>query len=132
MLQGEKLGFGDIARDVRKNIAQQKVAPKIAQNDITDALMENPKPTIQKQDISYKDSEIQGFVPQPRTFSARQNDPRCGSIINNIANASSSSSQRGGDTSWENCKFRKTNSGKEYCAEFHSLCAKTGCRRARR
>ncbi len=114
-------------------MAQAKAAPKIAQNEMSDAIMENPKPTVQKQDISYKDSEIQGFVPQQRTFANKQNnDPRCGSIINNIANASSSNSQRGGDTSWENCKFRKTNSGKEYCAEFHSLCAKTGCRRARR
>jgi len=129
----KNLGFGDIARSMRRNDAQAKAAPKIAQNDMTDAIMENPRPAAQKQDISYKDSEISGYVPQQKSFGSRQNsDPRCGSIIKNIANASSSSSQMGADTSWENCKFRKTNSGKEYCAEFHSLCAKTGCRRARR
>ncbi len=128
------MGFGDIARSMKRNDAQIKVAPKIAQNEVSDAIMENPKPKAEKQDISYKDSEISGYVPQQKSFgTSRQNsDPRCGSIIKNIANASSSSSQMGGDTSWENCKHRKTNSGKDYCAEFHSLCAKTGCRRARR
>ncbi len=127
------MAFGNIVKDVKKNVLPQKSTPSIAQNDMTGAIMDNPKPKAEKQDISYKDSEIQGFVPQPRSFGSRQNsDPRCGSIIKNIANASSSSSQMGADTSWENCKFRKTNSGRDFCAEFHSLCAKTGCRRARR
>jgi hypothetical protein len=128
------LGFGDIARSMKRNDAQVRTAPKIAQNDMSDALMENPKPKTEKQDISYKDSEISGFVPQQRSFgtSRQNNDPRCGSIIKNIASASSSSSQMGGDTTWENCKFRKTNSGKDYCAEYHSLCAKERCRKARR
>ena len=132
-MQGENLAFGNIVKDVRKTVPVQKSTPQIAQNDMTDAIMENPRPTVQKQDISYKDSEIKGYVPQPRTFTSRQStDPRLGSIINNIVNTASSSSQMGADTSWENCKFRKNNSGRDFCSEFHSLCAKTGCRRARR
>ena len=126
------MGFSDFARDARKNAPAQRT-PSIAQNDISDALMENSKPAPEKKDVSYRDSDISGFVPQQRSFGARQtNDPKHGSIIRNIASQSNSSSQMGGNATWEECKHRKQNSGKDYCSEFHSLCAKNGCRRATR
>jgi hypothetical protein len=126
------MGFGDLAREVRKN--SQKPAPSVAQNDMADAIMEESRPApAPKQDISYRDSEIQGFVPQGRGGMSRQSvDSRHGSIIRNIASESNINSQRGGGASWEECKHRKTNSGTEYCAEYHSLCAKQRCNRARK
>jgi hypothetical protein len=125
------MGFGDFAREARKN--SQKPTPVVQQNDMADAIMDTPKETPQKQDISYRDSEIQGFVPQGRGGMSRQSvDTRHGSIIRNIASESNINSQRGGGATWEECKHRKNSSGNDYCAEFHSLCAKQRCNRARR
>lgn len=124
------MGFSDFARDARRNTPKPNT-PKVESNDMADAIMEDPKPAIKKQDISYKDSEISGFVPQPRSMGSRQSmDSRHGSIVRGIANASSMSSQMGGNATWENCKHRKTNSGRDFCAEYHSLCAKERCRKA--
>ncbi len=128
----KNLAFGNIVKDVRKNILVQRNTPQIAQNDITDAILENPKPTTQKRDISYKDSQITGYIPQTRNyFSNQSTDPRHGSIIRNIASASNSNLQSGSNTSWENCKYRKNSSGMDFCSEYHSLCAKEKCRRAK-
>lgn len=130
------MGFGDIARDIRKNPLPVKSAPKIAQNDLADAIIDGEKPVTSsapKQDISYRDSEIKGFVPQARSFGSRvNNDPKHGSIIRNIASESNSSSQMGATATWEECKHHKQQAGRDFCAEFHSLCAKERCRRARR
>ena len=128
------MGFGDLAREVRKNNPVKKM-PSVEQNDMVDALAEtkNPKQETKKQDISYRDSEIQGFVPMGRSNSSRQSvDTRHGSIIRNIASASNTNSQSGGEVNWEECKHKKSSMGKDYCAEYHSLCAKNNCRRARR
>ncbi|MFA6064742.1 MAG: hypothetical protein WCW44_00545 [archaeon] len=130
------MGFGDIARDIKRNPLPVKTAPKVEQNDITDAIIDGEKSStasVQKQDISYRDSEIKGFVPQARFFGSRlNNDPKHGSIIRNIASESNSSSQMGATATWEDCKHHKNQSGRDFCAEFHSLCAKERCRRARR
>jgi len=128
------MGFGDIARDIRKNPLPVKTTPSIAQNDIADAIIDGEKSsTTQKQDISYRDSEIKGFVPQQRSFGSRvNNDPKHGSIIRGIASESSTSSQMGANTTWEECKHHKQQAGRDFCAEFHSLCAKERCKRARR
>ena len=48
------MSFSDFARDARKNTPPQRT-PSIAQNDISDALMENPKPIVEKKDVSYKE-----------------------------------------------------------------------------
>ena len=128
------MGFGDFAREVKKAVPVKKM-PSVEQNDMVDALAEtkSPKQEAKKQDISYRDSEIQGFVPMGRSNSSRQSvDTRHGSIIRNIASASNTNSQSGGEVSWEECKHKKSSMGKDYCAEFHSLCAKNNCRRARR
>jgi hypothetical protein len=92
-----------------------------------------PKRYAPKKEISYKDSEIKGFVPGQRTFGSRTSEnPQHGSIIRNISSQSSTNSQTPGNASWNECKHRKENTGKDYCAEYHSLCAKEKCRRAKR
>ena len=127
------MALRDFAKDIKKNTPVQKSAPSIAQNDVADALMDEPKSAPQRQDISYKDSEIKGYVPQQRTFGSRQNtDSRHGSIIRGIASESSMNSQVGGQASWEECKHRKNSQGRDFCSEFHSLCAKQSCKRARK
>ena len=127
----KKVAFGNILKDVRKNNLAQKNTPVVAQNEMADAIMDT-KPTPQKQDVSYKDSEIQGYVPQARNYSSSQStDPRHGSIIRNIASASQTNLQTTSNASWENCKYRKSSSGRDFCAEYHSLCAKEKCRRAK-
>lgn len=126
------MGFGDFAKEVRKTTAKMVPSGK-AENLIEAAENALPQTPVKKQDISYKDSEIQGFVPQGRSSMQRQSmDARHGSIIRNIASESNMNSQVGGEANWENCKHRKTNSGKDYCAEYHSLCPKEKCRKARR
>jgi len=127
------MGFGNIVKDIRKTPIPVKSTPSIAQNDVADALMDEGKAPTQRQDISYKDSEIKGFVPQARSFGARaDNNPKHGSIIRGISSESSTSSQMGATATWEDCKHRKTSQGRDFCSEFHSLCAKERCRRARR
>ncbi len=127
------MGFSDFAREARKNTLVQKSSPKVEQNDISDAIMDEPKEAPKRQDISYKDSEIKGYVPQQKTFGTRMNsDPRHGSIIRGIASESSSNSQTIGGVSWEECKHRKNSSGRDFCSEYHSLCAKQSCKRARK
>ena len=87
----------------------------------------------EKQDMSTNDTEVTGFVPQARTFGSRTNsDPNHGSIIRNIESQSNSNMQTSGDATWVDCKHRKADSGRDYCREFHSLCAKDKCRRAKR
>jgi hypothetical protein len=127
------MALRDFAKDVKKNTFPQKNTPSVAQNDVADAIIDGEKPLSQRQDISYKDSEIKGFVPQPRAFGSRVNsDPRHGSIIRGITSESSSNSQSIGGASWEECKHRKNSQGRDFCSEFHSLCAKQNCKRARR
>ena len=148
------MAFRDLVNSAKKNTPTQRT-PTIAQNDLADALTEDPKPTPQKQDISYKDqanqgfagpvnlrvykdSEIKGFVPstsstQRRTFGERtSSDPRHGSIIRNIASTSGTNAQNFGGANWEECKHRKSSTGKDYCAEYHSICFKEKCKRARK
>jgi hypothetical protein len=127
------MGFKDFVAAAKKNSVPQKTPSIGTQQNIIDASEAPSAQKAAKQDISYRDSEIQGFVPQQRSSMGRTNvDARCGSIIRNIASESNMSSQMGGDATWENCRHRKTNSGRDYCAEYHSLCAKHSCRRARR
>jgi hypothetical protein len=126
------MSFGDFAREAKKNTPKIEFSGKpegIAEN----LLAEEEKPAVKKQDISYKDSEIKGFVPQARSSGSRQSfDSRHGSIIRNIASESNINSQVGGEATWENCRHRKSNSGRDFCAEYHSLCAKNACRKARK
>ena len=125
------MGFGDFAREAKKNTPQR--VPSGKAENLVEAAENEPKQVVQKKDISYKDSEIKGFVPQQRSGMSRQNvDARCGSIIRNIASESNISSQTGGEASWEECKHRKNSMGRDFCAEYHSLCAKNSCRKARK
>jgi hypothetical protein len=122
------MGFGDLVKEIKKNNAQR--VPSGKPENLVEATERTP---IQKKDISYKDSEIKGFVPSQRTIMSRQNlDSRCGSIIRNIASESSIHSQTCGETTWEQCKYRKNSNGKDFCSEYHSLCAKENCRKARK
>ncbi len=90
-------------------------------------------PHVEKKDISYKDSEITGFVPKPRTASRNaQVSSAHGSIIRNIAAESDRSSQLGATTSWQECTHRKEGFGRDYCKEYHSICYKEKCSRARK
>jgi len=126
------MALRDLARDARKNTPAMVPSGK-AENLIEAAEGTQTKTHVPKQDISYKDSEISGFVPTQRSFGSKQStDARHGSIIRNIASASNVSSQVSGDATWEECKHRKNSSGRDFCAEYHSLCAKGNCRRARR
>ncbi len=128
------MAFGDLVNAARKTSTQHR-APTIAQNDLADALTEEVKaPAQQKKDISYKDSEIKGFVPGQRTFGARTNlDPKHGSIIRNISSQSDMNKQNDyGGVTWEECKHRKSSTGKDFCAEYHSLCYKDKCKKARK
>ena len=139
------MGFRDFVNTTKKSsaaiAAKQTVASsqniidgESGQIQIRTALGETkPAPQRQeKQDISYRDSEIQGFVSQSKGFSRQSTDDRHGSIIRNIASESNRSSQMGGGTNWEQCKFHKNSAGRDFCAEFHSLCAKSNCKRARK
>jgi len=131
------MALKELTGDAKKNTPQRSIptAPMQPGNLIEAA--EGPAPrkaSSGKKDISYIDSEIKGFVPQERHFGSRNtaSNPAHGSIIRNIASQSSTNSQAGGNTTWEECRHRKNNSGKDYCTEYHSLCAKENCRRARK
>jgi len=140
------MGFGDIVNSARKNAPQKsnQTAPIRANNLIdaegqAEALQEKTHdgevivPRIEKKDISYKDSDITGFVSQPRTASRNaQINSAQGSIIRNIAAESDRSSQLGATTSWQECTHRKEGFGKDYCQEYHSICYKEKCSRARK
>ena len=126
------MAFGDLVSSAKKNTPQKNVPSGGAEN-LIEASEGGAKSATQKKDVSYKDSEIKGFIPQQRTFGSRQtSDPKHGSIIRNIASESSMSSQTGGDVNWENCRHRKNSSGRDFCIEYHSLCAKDSCRKARK
>ncbi|MFA5125563.1 MAG: hypothetical protein WC462_00990 [archaeon] len=122
------MSFGDFAREAKKNTPQR--IPSGKPENLVEAAESQP---AQKKDISYKDSEIKGFVPQQRTSMSRKNiDSRCGSIIRNIASESNIRSQTGGEATWEECRHRKNSNGRDFCSEYHSLCAKENCRKARK
>ena len=127
------MAFGDLINSAKKNTSQREIptSPKTPSNLIEAA--EGTKTHSEKKDISYADSEIKGFVPRERTFGSRTSpDPKHGSIIKNIASQSNANQQSGGNATWEECRHRKNSMGKDYCAEYHSLCAKDNCRRARK
>jgi hypothetical protein len=126
------MSFSDLAREAKKNTPTR--IPSGKAENLIEASEQTTKAHVEKKDISYKDSEIKGFIPGERRFVSRTNsDPRYNSIIRGIASASESEKQSNfGGASWQDCKYRKTSDAKEYCQEFHSLCAKDNCRRARR
>jgi hypothetical protein len=57
-------------------------------------------------------------------------DDRHGNIIANMIKKSGTTTR--GDSTWENCKYKKDCDGTIYCTEFHSLCGKDKCSRATR
>ena len=126
--------FKDLISSAKKNTPQREIptAPKQPGNLIEAA--ESTKAHTEKKDISYADSEIKGFVPRERSFGSRtSSDPKHGSIIKNIASQSNANQQSGANATWEECKhLKKSDFGKDYCAEYHSLCAKDRCRKARK
>jgi hypothetical protein len=148
------MAFRDLVNAAKKNSPDKVIptAPMQPKNLVEATESEKP---VSKKDISYKDqanqgfagpvnhrvykdSEIKGFVPstsgtQRRTFGERtSSDPRHGSIIRNIASTSGANAQMSGGANWEECKHRKTSTGKEFCAEYHSICYKEKCKRARK
>lgn len=132
------MAFREILGAVKKNTPNRMVptAPMQAGNLIEAAERIAPKrQAVEKKDISYADSEIKGFIPQERHFATRNtsSNPAHGSIIRNIASQSNTNQQSGGNATWEECRhLKKSDFGKDYCAEYHSLCAKNNCRRARK
>jgi len=128
------MALRELVGAARKNTPQRDIptAPAHPAN-LIEAVEGAPKVAVEKKDISYADSEIKGFVPRERTFGSRtSNNPAHGSIIRNIASQSSTNQQTGGNATWEECKHRKSSMGRDYCAEYHSLCAKGSCRRAKK
>ena len=132
------MAFGNLVNAVRKAVPQ-KAAPQnnntMIETNERNSDLQMTKVTPQRKDISYTDSEIQGFVPSQRGFSPRNNNsnPAHGSIIKNIASQSNVNQQSGGNTTWQECRhLKKSDFGKEYCSEYHSLCAKDRCNRARK
>lgn len=132
------MAFGNMVNAVRRTVTQRTTPPNTA--NIIDASGSGdeviiPKVAAQRKDISYTDSEIKGFVPSERSFASRNttSNPAHGSIIKNIASQSNISQQSGGNTTWQECRhLKKSDFGKEYCTEYHSLCAKERCNRARK
>jgi len=124
--------FKDLVASARKTDAKR--VPSGKAENLIEAESIAEKKVVERKDISYKDSEIKGFVPGERRFVSRAgSDPRHNSIIRGIASESEAGKQGGfGATTWQDCKFKKTSDNKDYCQEFHSLCAKENCRRARR
>ncbi len=143
--------FKDLVSSARKSTPTRSVPTSPAQPKNLVEAAEETKPAVAKKDISYKDqanqgfagpvkqrfyedSEIKGFVPGQRTFGSRQNnDPKHGSIIRNISSESDMNKQMNDmGVKWDECRHRKSNSGKDFCAEYHSLCYKEKCKKARR
>lgn len=100
-----------------------KETKKTAQNQKTENRAQAYKPPISTQ-----------FTPSQVNYGVKTSaNPQHGSIIKNIASQSSANSQAGGNTTWEECRhLKKSTPGKEYCSEYHSLCAKENCKRARK
>jgi hypothetical protein len=69
---------------------------------------------------------------EPNFFAPKNNsqkiDERHNNIIVDIIKKSESSGN--GNTTWENCKYKKDCDGTIYCREFMSLCGKEKCNRA--
>jgi len=126
--------FKDLVNSAKKSAPQRSIPTSPAQPKNLVEAAESAPAKVAKQDISYKDSEIKGFVPGQRTFGSRQNnDPKHGSIIRNISSESDMNKQINNmGVKWDECKHRKSNSGKDFCAEYHSLCYKEKCKKARR
>ncbi|MCX6804111.1 MAG: hypothetical protein NTY48_06125 [Candidatus Diapherotrites archaeon] len=134
------MGFKDIISAAKKNTPQRSVptSPMEPKNlvDVAENEASMGKTTAEKKDINYADSEIKGFIPQQRTFGSRNTtsnaNAACGSIIRNIASQSNMNLQTGGNTNWNECTHRKEGFGKDYCKEYHSICYKEKCTRARK
>jgi hypothetical protein len=132
------MAFRDLVNTAKKTVTQRAQPQNLAgQSNPMDTSGESQasRTMVEKRDISYTDSEIQGFVPSQRTFGARNttSNPAHGSIIKNIASQSNINQQSGGNATWQECRhLKKSDFGKDYCAEYHSLCAKDRCNRARK
>ncbi|MEI7960996.1 MAG: hypothetical protein WCI04_01550 [archaeon] len=131
-MEAKKVKIGRV--QTAKFANYQKPEPRRIGFDDDDSSSNAPvRVTAERQDISNTDTEVTGFVPQARTFGSRSSsDPKHGSIIRNIATQSNSNQQSFGDATWVDCKHRKADSGRDFCREYHSLCAKDRCRRAKR
>ncbi len=130
------MAFGDLVNAAKKNTPQKNIpsSPAQASNliEVEDMVAET-KVEVKKKDISYKDSEITGLRPQQRVFGSKTtNDPRHGSIVRNISHESDINSQMETNATWQECKHRKEGFGKDYCKEYHSICYKEKCNRAKK
>lgn len=128
--KGIKMAFGELAAEIKKAPALKAEKKDISyadQSEIRDF-------TGPAKRLFCSDSEIQGFAPQQRAFGSRtSSDPKHGSIIKTIASQSSQNQQSGGNAKWDECRYlKKSDFGKDYCTEYHSICAKDNCRRARK
>lgn len=128
------MAFRDLVSAAKKNSPQQNIpsSPSRPSNliEASENSKANQKTTSAKKDVSYKDSDITGFVPQQRSFVSRTStDARHGSIIRNIsAQADQNRQVGGGNVTWQECKFRKESMGRDYCTEYHCFCYKERCR----
>ncbi len=67
-------------------------------------------------------------IARPRRESSQKIDDRHNNIIANIIRNCGSEGR--GNTSWQNCKYKKECNGSVYCKEYMSVCGKEKCNRA--
>lgn len=122
------MGFGEIIKDIRnqKNSSKENYANK----PITS---EQPHKPIygKKIEKNYDDAQLISPQNQSTYFKPTSSDPRHGSIIKRITKNSGENQNYCESVTWVECKHLKKRVDLEYCTEYHSLCAKEKCKRAK-
>lgn len=127
------MAFRDIVDSAKKNTPQRSVSPSSRGSDLIGV---KEMGTGRKGEINVTGvggSGVAGFGPRQGFIGGKSSsDPRHGSIVRKISQESDLNSQMETNATWQECKYRKEGFGRDYCQEYHSLCYKEKCARAKR